>query len=282
MSVWAKKWAYEQRVGNAGAKAVLVALAEFADETGYCFPSQRTLETMTEIKQRTIRDHLTYLEENKFIQRDHRRGHHGTFTSDGYIIQAPEGALKPNEHQRRNPPAAKSADGEKLHHQRRNPPAAKSATYPSVESDEPSEEPSVIDIKERAREVFDDYCETIKRVSPTPKRLDRIKVRLLEGRTFEHLHSVWLGALRDPWPERKLHNDITHLLETPERIERMIELSTIELSTAGNNGNGKHQRNSESANGSKTKPSIADSAREHAEYFGLGSPPGAAGEDSVR
>jgi hypothetical protein len=86
-----------------------------------------------------------------------------------------------------------------------------------------------VDISARVENVFLDYCKTIKEVRRTERRLSLIKVRLLEGYAEADLHAVWLGCLRDPWPERKLHNDITNLLETPERIERMIEFSTIEL-----------------------------------------------------
>ena len=156
MSIWAKKWAYEQRVGQSGAKAVLVALAEFADETGFCFPSQPTLASMTEIKERTVRAHLKLLESKGFIAREHRRVDGGRWTSDGYMLLAEAEQLKPPaaksaaRHQRQILPEAKSASGEKLHDGRQNPPAAKSAAKPSVESDEPSVEPSKEDIPARA------------------------------------------------------------------------------------------------------------------------------------
>jgi hypothetical protein len=151
MSIWAKKWAYEQRTGQSGAKAVLVALAEFADETGFCFPSQPTLAAMTEIAERTVRAHLKTLEQKGFIAREHRRVGGGKWTSDGYMLLAESEQLKPPaaksaaRSQRPNLPEAESASGKISQDGRQNQPAAKSAAKPSVESDiEPSVEPSVL------------------------------------------------------------------------------------------------------------------------------------------
>jgi len=42
MSFQALAWAWEQRTGSAGRKAVLGALAQFADEHGVCYPSQES------------------------------------------------------------------------------------------------------------------------------------------------------------------------------------------------------------------------------------------------
>jgi DNA-binding transcriptional ArsR family regulator len=109
--------------------------------------------------------------------------------------------------------------------------------------------PEEIDINARVDAVFADYCTRVKVVGRTKARLALIKNRLLEGKTEAELHQVWIGALRDPWPERKLHNDIINLLETPERIERMIELSTMELPTRSSNGkSSQHSDKGESEN----------------------------------
>lgn len=95
MSVWATKWAYEQAVEAAGAKFVLVALAHFADEEGYCYPSQETLALMTAQTDRTVRSHLARLEEGGLIKRGHRYTKSGERTSDGYNLIAPVEALRP-------------------------------------------------------------------------------------------------------------------------------------------------------------------------------------------
>lgn len=95
MSHWASTWAYEQDVQPCGRKFVLVALAGFADEEGYCYPSQATLASMTGQDARSVRRHLASLEEDGVIKRKHRRGKSGQRTSDGYTLQAPAFRLKP-------------------------------------------------------------------------------------------------------------------------------------------------------------------------------------------
>jgi len=76
MSVWEQSWAYEQRLGkwretkgakktwkgDPGAKSVLAALATFADEMGYAYCGQETLAEMTDMTERSVREHLHNLE----------------------------------------------------------------------------------------------------------------------------------------------------------------------------------------------------------------------------
>lgn len=95
MSHWASTWAYEQEIQPSGKKFVLVALANFADEDGFCYPSQETLAVMTGQTARSVRSHLASLEEDGIIQRKHRRGKTGQRTSDGYTLKAPPHKLKP-------------------------------------------------------------------------------------------------------------------------------------------------------------------------------------------
>jgi hypothetical protein len=96
VSVWAQSWAYEQRAGSAGAKAVLVALAVFADEDGRCFPSQERIAGMTEQTARSVRTHLANLEAIGLMRREHRRRPDGTYSSDAFVLLAPEERLRPH------------------------------------------------------------------------------------------------------------------------------------------------------------------------------------------
>jgi len=96
MSTWAVNWAYEQTVKPATRKFVLVSLANFADENGYCFPSQQTLASMTDQGVSTVREHLKALESEGIISREHRYAKQGGGrTSDGFWLQAPPERLKP-------------------------------------------------------------------------------------------------------------------------------------------------------------------------------------------
>lgn len=101
MSVFAENWAYAQTViapgdkkPSSGAKFVLVAVGQHADEVGYCYPSQDRLALMTDQAVRTVRAHLATLEQLGFIKRAPRRiaGHR---TSDAIWLQAPAEALNP-------------------------------------------------------------------------------------------------------------------------------------------------------------------------------------------
>lgn len=108
MSAWATTWAYEQDVAPCGKKSVLVALAHFADEQGYCYPSQETLAGMTAQGVSTVRNHLDVLENtDKLIVRNHRYTEKGKRTSDGFYLQAPAERLRPPSY-RRKPAVEKS------------------------------------------------------------------------------------------------------------------------------------------------------------------------------
>src|SRR5215218_6698765 len=114
MSVWAQSWAYEQRLGkwretkggkkswkgDPGAKSVLAAVATFADEMGYAYCGQGTLAEMTDMTERSVREHLHNLEHAYGkIRREHRRKGQGRgrgeFTSDGIWLLAPAHRLRP-------------------------------------------------------------------------------------------------------------------------------------------------------------------------------------------
>jgi hypothetical protein len=55
-------------------KSVLAAVATFADEMGYAYCGQETLAEMTDMTERSVREHLYNLEHAyKKIRREHRR-----------------------------------------------------------------------------------------------------------------------------------------------------------------------------------------------------------------
>lgn len=84
----ASHWAQAQQTGNVGRKAVLMALAEFADEWGSCFPSQALLAEVTEQSVRTIREQLAWLRDNGLIEVQHRARQDGQGrTSNRYYLR---------------------------------------------------------------------------------------------------------------------------------------------------------------------------------------------------
>ena len=72
MSVFAIAWAKAQRTGSPTRKLVLQAIADYADDRGICWPSQRTLARETELSVRSIRRALDDLEDAGFICRKGR------------------------------------------------------------------------------------------------------------------------------------------------------------------------------------------------------------------
>ena len=155
MSVWAQSWAYEQRLGkwretmgrkkswkgDPGAKSVLAAVATFADEMGYAYCGQETLAEMTDMTERSVREHLYNLEHAYGkIKREHRRKGpgRGEFTSAGIWLLAPAHRLRPprrGDAPAVEEPAENFAVGEKRAHRRKSfpEPAEDSSGEPSVE-----------------------------------------------------------------------------------------------------------------------------------------------------
>lgn len=88
MSHVATAWAYRQKIRVSGRKFVLVALADFADESWSCFPGQERLAGMTGQDVRSVRRHMIELERDGFIERKSRYLANGQRTSDRYQLKA--------------------------------------------------------------------------------------------------------------------------------------------------------------------------------------------------
>ncbi|KRP85218.1 hypothetical protein AOQ73_39105 [Bradyrhizobium pachyrhizi] len=82
MSWQATAWAIKQKTGSARRKAVLLALANYADANGVCWPSQERLARDTEQSVDSVQRHSNALEELKLIKREampKRRGHYAGY-----------------------------------------------------------------------------------------------------------------------------------------------------------------------------------------------------------
>jgi hypothetical protein len=86
MALQAITWALAQKVRPSGRKFVLVALANYASEDGYCYPSQAPLAADTGQTDRSVRQHLQDLEAEGYIRRDERYGPTGQQLTDGYYL----------------------------------------------------------------------------------------------------------------------------------------------------------------------------------------------------
>jgi|TARA_R110000787_G_scaffold271804_1_gene379061 hypothetical protein len=99
MSWRALDWASKQKTGNYADKLILIILANYADDNNNCFPSLKTICTMTECSRSTVIRSLKRLEINNFIKIQERFanvGHNKRQTSNlyelniGYQIETPQ------------------------------------------------------------------------------------------------------------------------------------------------------------------------------------------------
>lgn len=79
-------WAFEQEIKPAGRKFILVALADAANGDGYAFPGQKSLAQLTGQEERSVRNHVEWLEHHGYLRRAERRRKDGTRTSDAYNL----------------------------------------------------------------------------------------------------------------------------------------------------------------------------------------------------
>lgn len=74
MSSQAVAWAIVMQAGGPSAKAVLMAIANYANEYGECWASQETLAEGAELKTRQLRTILSQLVERGLLERERRGG----------------------------------------------------------------------------------------------------------------------------------------------------------------------------------------------------------------
>lgn len=103
MSLEAARWAYQQEIPSAGTKFVLVALADFADESGTCFPGQDRLAAMTGQSNTSVRRHLKWLESAGYIRRARRFNDRGYRTSDRYVLDLAKTPTSQSDHKADRP-----------------------------------------------------------------------------------------------------------------------------------------------------------------------------------
>jgi hypothetical protein len=82
-------WARRVRTGSPGKKAVLMVLAEHADEANSCFPSQKLIADATEQSERTVRSQLADLEKGGFLRRERRDDAGGRKTDRYFLVVTP-------------------------------------------------------------------------------------------------------------------------------------------------------------------------------------------------
>lgn len=142
MSFEAMTWAVKQTTGDPASKLVLMILANYAGADGSCWPGQDTIARLSECCERSVRTHLTHLEEAGLMRRVERRRSDGRRNSDMIVLcmKAEEEVENENKSQ-----PAKSAGSEiptgKVRHANRQSTTSQPANLAGIYKDEPIIEP---------------------------------------------------------------------------------------------------------------------------------------------
>lgn len=79
-------WSWEQQLGPVP-KLVLMALADNADDHGYCWPKLRTIASKCCVSERTVQRTIKELRDSGLLSKNARYDHTGRQVSNGYTLQ---------------------------------------------------------------------------------------------------------------------------------------------------------------------------------------------------
>ena len=206
MSVQALAWAWEQETGSPTAKAVLLALADHADQDGICWPGIERIARKTELSRRTVIRQLTALADDAFLEVSPRSDKDGKQTSNLYRIALDRdpGSGMTERHGGDDRAASPGVTESPIRGER-------AAPDPSVNrQEEPSKEPSAREVDQIP--ISDQEYELARRLLaafniengsgyPLDGQMDKI-VRAIRRRPDlseqDHL-GIIAKAMRDPW-----------------------------------------------------------------------------------
>ena len=95
MSWQATAWTLHQKVGHCGRKLLLLAIANYADEHGYCWPSQRTLSEHAEMSLDTVQRQTKKLITQGLISVTRAPKRRGQWQTFHYQLNMSDAATKP-------------------------------------------------------------------------------------------------------------------------------------------------------------------------------------------
>lgn len=93
MSWQATSWAQNRKTGSAARKAILLVLANYADEVGYCWPGQKTLSNATELSPDTVQRQIKKLAADGHITIEKRPRASGRWPAFAYRLHMHEPAI---------------------------------------------------------------------------------------------------------------------------------------------------------------------------------------------
>jgi len=87
VSIRAFNWALGTSTGKSTAKLVLLVLANYADDDGICWPSQKRVARESEQSVDSVQRRLRDLERDGLIERERRNGRNGARSTDRYHLR---------------------------------------------------------------------------------------------------------------------------------------------------------------------------------------------------
>jgi len=215
-----------------GARLVLLALADMASSDGIAWPSQQEIAKMARLSVPSVKRGIATLKEEGEIEiRQAQRGRRrinvyrvmlGQLAIPDYErlpfeLDEPFTTEYQSDTQSENDEVSESSlTGD---HPVQIAPDTPSLIEPSVE---PSEAQSIRNIYDHWRKARRKTRSTYDRMSTA--RRQKIKARLAEFSEAELLRAIDAVAA-DPWPDRRLHDDITVIFRSGEQVDRFLEMS---------------------------------------------------------
>ncbi|MEO6012874.1 MAG: helix-turn-helix domain-containing protein [Devosia sp.] len=89
MGLYALNWAFEQSIPNATGKAVLLAIAKHANDSGSCYPGTRRIARLAGCNEKTVRIWLQKLSDMQLLLRAARKRSDGQRTTDLLTLPLP-------------------------------------------------------------------------------------------------------------------------------------------------------------------------------------------------
>jgi len=250
MSIQALNWALGVQTGSPGTKCLLLALANYADEAGSCFPGQAVLAQVTCQGVRTVQRQLVQLETMGLIRTEQRGRPGGGRTSNRYILQI--GAKPANLADNPVDPPEKGTtkpanpDDQTRQSRRPNPPTV-AGSKPPLLAEEPPIEPPVVEPPEENAEqssagaLFDVDPPKPPRRTPDPLNVEAKALgdhwhTLTNGMSnFHQARTVAVKALKAGHPAHEIRQAMSAL------FDRRIPLTAgaLDIELRGGIGTGK-------------------------------------------
>lgn len=219
LSVEAVKWVLDHSVTESAAdRLVLVILAEHANEAGEdAWPSTATIARRADVTRGQVFKSLARLRRSGLIE---KVGEHRSRASIYRLLMVSQGDSIQN----------RPSPTDRLTLSRIDPDSIQNRPEPSLTTQEPPTHSAEVKVVYEHWRVAlgkrDKRYETI-----SAARKGKIVARLKEGFTPQQLCDVFDIAARDPWEERRKHNDIEVLLRNRGKVDWWLDQAHV-------NGNG--------------------------------------------